>query len=341
MNATSSDLEAFAACFARNDTPRRLDALGWQYFDNPTGELIVDLAMAEGRVAAIYAVQPASFLVRGEPRLAAQSVDTLVDGHFRGRGLFTATAESVYQRVRDADGAFVYGFPNASSAPGFFGRLGWVSLDPVPFLLRPLRTAFLTSKLPLARRVKRLPDFQVPIPRLSLGLGQNLSELADLDTELDSLWDRFSKQVTIAVDRSARYLRWRLSKAGEQYHRLGIFERGRLVAFCAFTTVDKHGGRVGYVLELFYDPGRHRAGAALLSECLRQMASDGADVALAWCFRHSPNARAYARAGFLPFPEKLRPIELHFGVRVLDESLMGVLADRSNWYISYCDSDTV
>jgi hypothetical protein len=71
------------------------------------------------------------------------------------------------------------------------------------------------------------------------------------------------------------------------------------------------------------------------------MAADGADMALAWCFSHSPNARAYAKVGFVPLPERLRPIELHVGVRVLDESLFDVLTNQENWYLSYCDSDTV
>ena len=113
------------------------------------------------------------------------------------------------------------------------------------------------------------------------------------------------------------------------------------MAFCAHTTVDKHGGRVGYILELLYDPGLHVAGAALLANALARMASDGADAVLAWCFGHSPNARAFRKTGFLPLPSRLRPIELHVGVRVLDESLSELLTDRRSWYMSYCDSDTV
>ena len=147
--------------------------------------------------------------------------------------------------------------------------------------------------------------------------------------------------MTVAVDRNADYLRWRLSKPGESYECLGVFEGAELVGFCAHTTVDKHGGRVGYVVELLYEPSRHRVGAALLAESLRIMAADNADVVLAWCFSHSPNARAYAKVGFVPLPERLRPIELHVGVRVLDESLADVLTDQGNWYLSYCDSDTV
>jgi GNAT superfamily N-acetyltransferase len=336
-----SDLSAFRNCFERNGTPRKLDALRWQYLENPTGELLVDLAVSNQRIGAIYAVQPARVRVRGSRMLAAQSVDTLVDADFRGRGLFTRMAASVYQRVRERDGAFVYGFPNANSAPGFFKKLGWLSLDPVPFLVKPLRTAFLASKLPLGGWLRRLPNLRIPIRGGRLKSHQELRPVTKFGRELDELWERFGSGVMIAVDRSAAYLAWRLMKPGEEYESLGVYEGTRLVAFCAYKTVDKHGGRIGYVIELLHDPGRHQTGAALLAECLRRMTADGADVALAWSFRHSPNAKAYSNAGFVPLPESLRPIELHVGVRPLEESLSDVLSDRRNWYLSYCDSDTV
>jgi GNAT superfamily N-acetyltransferase len=341
MEAGEADLIAFSECFERNGTRRRIDALRWQYLENPTRELLVDLAVSGERIAGIYAVQPAFVRVRGVRMLAAQSVDTLVDSDFRGRGLFTKTAEAVYQRVRNRGGAFVYGFPNANSAPGFFRKLGWLSLDPVPFLVKPLSTAFIASKLPFGRWLSRLPDLRLPIAGPRLQAAQELRPVTEFGPELDQLWTRFASGVTVAVDRSAAYLQWRLTKPGEQYQCLGVYEEEKLVAFCAYTTVDKHGGRIGYVIELLYDLGRHEVGAALLAECLCRMASDGADAVLAWSFGHSPNAKAYSKVGFVALPEKLRPIELHAGVRPLDESLSEVLRDRRNWYVSYCDSDTV
>ena len=341
MEHAEDDLIAFRECFERNGTPRRLDALRWQYLKNPTGELFVDLAVSDQRIGAIYAVQPAVVRVRGARMLAAQSVDTLVDADFRRRGLFIKMAEAVYQRVRERDGAFVYGFPNENSAPGFFDKLGWLSLDPVPFLMRPLRIGFVGSKLPLARWPRWLPDLRLPIIGPRLQADQEFRPVTELGSELGALWERFASGVMVAVDRSPQYLRWRLGKPGERYQCLGVFEAARLVAFCAYTTVDKHGGRIGYVIELLHDPGHQATGAALLVECLRRMASEGADAVLAWAFRHSPNARAYSKAGFLPFPERFRPVELHIGVRPLDDSLTEALSDRRNWYISYCDSDTV
>lgn len=341
MERDESELIAFCECFERNGTRRRVDALRWQYLDNPTGAQFVRFALSEERLAAIYAVQPALARVRGTRVLAAQSVDTLVDADFRGRGLFTEMAEAVYQGVREGGGAFVYGFPNANSAPGFFQKLGWISLDPVPFLVRPLRTAYFAAKLPLRRWLRKLPDWRLPLWDAELGAGQELRPIGEIGTELNTLWNRFASDLTIAVDRNVEYLRWRLAKPGERYERLGVFEGPRLIAFCAYTIVEKHGGRIGYVIELLHDPERGRAGAALLVESLRRMAADDADAVLAWCFRHSPNAAAYRRAGFIPLPERFRPIELHVGVRPLDESLRPLLSNRRNWYISYCDSDTV
>jgi len=341
MDRTESDLVAFRDCFVRNGTPRRLDALRWQYLDNPTKELFVDLAVCDDQLGAIYAVQPARVRIHGSVALAAQSVDTLVDADFRGRGLFTKMAESVYQRVGEHGGVFVYGFPNANSAPGFFNKLGWLSLDPVPFVIRPLRTRFFASKLPLGRHLSRLPDLRLPIGRSRPRANQEIRQVTDFDAGLEPLWQRFASDVGVSVERSPEYLRWRLGKPGERYECLGVFDGAQLVAFCAYTTVDKHGGRIGYVVELFHELGDHQTGAMLLMESVRRMAADGADAVLAWSFSHSPNAKAYSKAGFVSLPERFRPIELHFGVRVLDESLTELLRDRRSWYLSYCDSDTV
>lgn len=341
MLASDDDLSAFRDCFERNGMPRRLDALRWQYSENPAARPLVDLAVDSGRVGGIYAVQPARVQIRGATALGVQSVDTLIDEAFRGRGLFTSMAKGVYARAAAEGAAFVYGFPNGNSAPGFFGKLGWASLDPVPFLVRPLRTGYLASKLPLGPLVRFAPNLAVPVRKRALGTETRIVDVHELGDDLDRLWREFSSVIDVAVVRDSRYLGWRLGKPGEKYQLLGLEERRTLRAFCAYTTIDKHGGRLGYVLELMHRPGELDFAVAALSEALRRMAADRADAALAWCFAHSPNARAYSRAGFLRLPERLRPIELHVGVRALDPTLEDLLARRESWYISYCDSDTV
>jgi hypothetical protein len=94
-------------------------------------------------------------------------------------------------------------------------------------------------------------------------------------------------------------------------------------------------------MELMCRPGSDHVAKQLLSDAVRDLIADRCDGILAWCFRHSPMYRVFQHHWFLPLPPALRPIALHLGVRVLDPSLRPELADRSNWYISYSDSDTV
>lgn len=349
MDAHSRDLTLFGECFARNGSERAGAALQWQYLDNPTRELFVDLAVADAgaRIAAIYATLPIFVRVGGQRRLALQSLDTLTDADFRGKGLFTKLAGATFARAEQRGAAFIYGFPNGASAPGFFKKLGWVKLDPVPFLIRPLRTRYVAERLHLAERLRVPPH---ALPDLPLHLGEppvppwlRLERIDRFDARFDALWEDFAAGVGVAVERGAEYLNWRLvDKPGESYENLALFDRqGRAVAFASFCVKDKHGGRVGYLMELLHRPGRRAAAWLLAQRALARMTRARADVALAWCLPHSLPYPALLASGFAPLPERFRPIELHMGVRPFDASLTGLLGARESWYVSYLDSDTV
>jgi GNAT superfamily N-acetyltransferase len=317
-------------------------SLEWQYRDNPPQRLFAHVALDESaaRFAAIYASLSVFAKVNDQQVLALQSLDTLTDSDFRGRGLFGVLAKRTFEDAAGAGAAFIYGFPNGNSAPGFFGKLGWHSLDPVPFLVRPLRSRYVLSRLPrigsMAEHVPDIPLSPVLVSRWSP------TPLERFDERVDALWQSFAARIPVAVHRNAAYLNWRLiQKPQVGYTILAVESGGSLDAFVAFAVTKKHGGNVGYVLELLVRPGRERVGRRLLAYATREMARGGADVVLAWCFPHSPNYGLYRRNWFVPFPERLRPIELHVGVRAFDPKLTTLLNDRRNWYVSYLDSDTV
>jgi len=343
MLLTAEDLALFAGCFADNGGARSPASMRWLYRDNPSGRLYVDFAVPpEGAgLAAIYATLPVRMRVNGEVRLALQSLDTLTDRAFRGKGLFVSLAKSVFARAAADDVAFIYGFPNGSSAPGFFGKLGWERLDPVPFLIRPLRTRYFSSRL--GRVGSKLPDFPLaPSRRRGPRGGAQLVEVDRFDERFTHLWRAFSRDVCVAVERDAAYLDWRLvDKPEERYRRLALVEKGVLTSFIAFALKEKHGGRIGYVLELLHDKGRESDARWLLGAAVAEMAQQNADAVLAWCLPRAPTFGSYLRSGFFPLPERLRPIELHVGTRAFDGTLGPVLRSRRNWYISYLDSDTV
>jgi GNAT superfamily N-acetyltransferase len=346
MARTDDDLARLKRCFDNNGSPRPLSAFQWQYFDNPVGKLIVDFsideAQAPDRVAAVYAVAPVRVRVFGRLGVAAQSLDTITDSAYRGRGLFVSLAEGVYRRCDREGLAFVYGFPNGSSVHGFYTRLGWTSLDPVPFLVRPLRVGYPLNRLGLARVGAALSAVPVPLTPPRLRTHQEIRVIDGFDEEVTGLWKRFSRLVNVAVERDATYLNWRyVKKPGDRYLKLALLERGQLVALAILTVKEKHGGRIGYLMELLHEPGEPDAGLQVARAALSEMGREGADLALAWCLPHAPNRSCYRRAGFLPLPTALRPIELHVGVKPLGDGYGAALGNRVNWYLSYSDSDTV
>jgi hypothetical protein len=239
------------------------------------------------------------------------------------------------QDPRALGGEVLWGFPNANAAPGWYGRLGWANFGPVPLLMRPLRSSFILGRVhPALQRI------DVPLIRRSRSVAEVYSDADQLALEFDSLWKRAAADFGITVDRTGSWMRWRLfDKPAADYRCAGMKMDGALEAFVATKVTDKHGGRLCYVMEAIGTAEASASLSRLLRSELGRAASLGAEAALAWCPRSAPNYRAYRRAGFVPVPARIRPIEINFGARALRPEVTAV-EDGKRWYVSFLDSDT-
>ena len=338
------DLELVKQLFNNNDSPRTLQHLKWQYIESYSqeGRLIlggVDPSLING-LTGIYAVFQNRFMSNGNLITGSQSLDTLVAPEGRGKGLFNKLASQVYKEAEDRNIAFVYGFPNGNSAHGFFNKLDWINLDPIPFLILPLRSRYILSKLPIINKISSFLPNITYLKKIKHKDNLNIAKDVDIDSNYDKLWHSFSKKINTGLVRDAEYINWRISRPEEDYQNIAICNSaGEMQAICIYSLKEKHGGVIGYVMELIYL--EDRLGSIVLNKALRHLKDNNCDAVLAWNFSHSPNHTAYKANGFLPLPEKVRPIELHFGVRVFNKELKNILKDRNNWYLSYFDSDTV
>ncbi|MCZ8283856.1 MAG: GNAT family N-acetyltransferase, partial [Bacteroidia bacterium] len=61
----------------------------------------------------------------GKKVLCAQSGDTMTHSDHRGKGLFIELAKRTYVLAKESGAAFIYGFPNQNSYPGFVNKLAW------------------------------------------------------------------------------------------------------------------------------------------------------------------------------------------------------------------------
>lgn len=104
-----------------------------------------------GEPAAFYGVFYCEMHLGSKVYAAAQSGDTMTHKNHVGKGLFTKLAELTYELCRDSGVAFVFGFPNYNSYPGFSKKLQWE----FPGKLREYRFRVIT--FPMVKIVKKIP----------------------------------------------------------------------------------------------------------------------------------------------------------------------------------------
>lgn len=202
---------------------------------------------------------------------------------------------------------------------GVAAENGSVDVGPVPLLERALRVPRLDVPLlaPFGRR-----------PRKGF---RELTGPQRADPRLSRLWGRFSVDVGVAVERSARLFADRV--AADDRLRMFIIEDGDRYAIrgmCSFLVRED----VGEIVEVLHDRSvQGLIGASnVLGLALRAMSDEGATVARAWSFTHSGSFPILARHAFLPKKD-----ERIIRVRPEDETLTDFVGERRHWYVSLMD----
>lgn len=298
-------------------------ALTWAFGGNMTPFAV---ARAEGQIVGISANLRQQMKCGNVEGTGFQAVDSFVSPSMRGRGVFGRLARAYDEHAGQAGAQLVWGFPNDNAAPAWFGKLGWHRHGQVPFLMKPLRTGYFLRKACIGL------DFP-----LSAARDQNLAPVGGIGDWADALWDRAASGIGVATIRDRAYLAHRLFDAPHaEAYRVVADTDPATPSLVATREADKHGGRIAYLMEALGGG----ALAELLASELGRLKARGAEVVLAWAFPWSPNYRTLRKAGFLPLPRRLRPINIWFGTR--PKTPPGAVANApGQWYLSYLDSDTI
>ena len=246
-------------------------------------------------------------------------------------------------RAAEAGAVLAYGFVPARHADRVFDALEWESLGAAPLLVRPLRLSSMAEALALPARARALLPALPLVAPFGRTRRSGFREIAVKEPRITRLWDRFSIDVGVALERNASTFERRVFDGIEgSNRRVFIFEDGdryAIRAMCIFEVQDEAGGRRGHVVELLHDRSVTglRAASHLLGLALREMLDAGADAALAWSLPSSGSYPIYARHAFFSPPQTLREDHLHMGVRAFDPQLDTLVTQRDRWYLSNLD----
>tara|TARA_R110002049_G_scaffold241333_3_gene415193 strand:- start:9401 stop:10393 length:993 start_codon:yes stop_codon:yes gene_type:complete len=295
----------------------------WTFRNNPAPFAV---ARSNGKIVGISSYIQSSMKFANGVGTSLQAVDSFVMPQARRKGLFSKLAVAYRDHAERSDCDLVWGFPNENAAPVWFNRLGWTSFGQVPFLVKPLRAGYFLRKMGIER------DFKISRERDNSALC-----ITSAGEWIDSVWERFSADIPVSRLRDREFISYRLFDSPDaDSYRVAASPDATDGALVATRQMEKHGGRIAYIMEAY--GGRDLRG--LISSELGRLTDQGTELVLAWSYPWSPNYSTLRKCGFLPLPERLRPISIWAGA--LPISPKGAAAyTKSNWYLSYLDSDTV
>lgn len=299
------------------------EPIKWAFKDNPKAFAI---ARTEGKIVGLSSYIQSHMKLSNSVGSSLQAVDSFVMPQARRKGLFSKLAVAYRNHAEQTGSDLVWGFPNENAAPVWFDRLGWTPFGQVPFLIKPLRAGFFLRKLGINR------DFKI-----SRETDYNALRVTSLGEWVDPLWEKIASDIGVCRQRDREYLQHRLfnSPASASY-RVVTSPDALQGAFVATRQTEKHGGRIAYLMEAF---GGDDLRSLITSE-LGRLSDQGTELVLAWSYPWSPNYSTLRKCGFIPLPERLRPIKIWAGASPISQIGTPAIL-KSNWYLSYLDSDTV
>lgn len=345
IHASDEELEKYRTCFQKNGTQRDISNLKWLHQQNLLKEDMIYYAVKQNQLAAIYTALPVKVRINGQVKKALQSIDTLTDENHRGKGLFIKLANMLYNEAPEFGYSFVFGFPNANSAPGFFNKLKWVSFGEAPFLVKPFNIFYFLKKFinRNKRNVYKTSNHVFNYPELIRINNQvQIKQITRFEDDYNTIWNSAAKNIKICVERDADYMNWRyIDKPGENYCCYGLYKSGVLQGVIVFAIKAKHDGLLGYIMDVVFLPEDTWTAKKLLKFANNTFRQENVDAALAWSIPGAFNYNCYKKRGYFWLPEKLRPQKLFLGARGFIMQDKDAVEDKANWYISYSDSDTV
>src|SRR3989338_11114084 len=301
-------LELFTLAFGGRQMSR--EYWEWMFAKGPFGSGVITLLFDGERLIGHYAITPMDLEVAGAPMRALLTMTTMTHPDYGKQGIFLNLLKETCKRSAELGFAFVYGYPNNNSNPGFL-KYGWKDFGKVVEYVR-------AAPSKSARHVWGI----YPISRFGV--------------DVDRLWEQVAPHMGITVARTAAYLNWRFFDHPTAHYRVqGLFSGSRLRGYVVTKVYAPEGKPAkGHIIDLVAIAA---ADALVLVQAgLEDLTAHSVEEVSAWFPPDSFVGIACRQEGFLP-----QVTDTNWGMLFLKgrDSLHKQLEDQSGWHLTMANSD--
>lgn len=320
----------------------------WEILGNPVKPIAIMLAWDGNRLVSQEAGSLLRFSVNGAEYLGLLIFDSMTDPEYKGQGIFTETARSLYSCLTEHGYEFVYGFPNANVIQARIKKLDWNIISPMPIHVRPIDVGpFVKNKThnsPLGNLVSKIskPLLNFPLNFKSiLNSDIEIRLLKKFDKWADELWAKCRDQHKIWVIRDFTYLSWRYNMRPEsQYNLFTAWLNNEIVGYVITTSQMRNEGKVCFILDIVADINVNGVVETLLTNAINSSVKNNDAMISAILMPSSVYRTTFYKFFFIPVPQRFFPQEIHFGGRQLNNKLSsGIFQNPASWHISWGDTD--
>lgn len=324
--------------------PRTLKEWEWEYRESPFSPPIIAIARAGGKVIGQEALFYVPMKFKEKSFHGAQSVDTMTDPDFRGKGVFGRLARLTLEEGMRRNTPLFYGFPNRNSYSAYVKKLNWIDVTRVQRFIKVL-------DLPSALKARiKNPAFRKLLGILGKPLLKvyfwgkekrdsrfSLHQVEKFGEDYEQFWGELRGRFPLMVDRTSTYMNWRyIDHPSGEYRAFFLKKAGREEIFgvAVLHMVDLE-YRLGSIGEFFVKDWDPEVGRVFLTLLLDYFKLQGTAIVATWTLSHSPFVPVFKVLGF-----RLRSQHQSFIVVSPDGSLeREEIGKPENWFISSGDYD--
>lgn len=333
--------------YGKDDDTAKVPYLEHEYFSNPAGTAIVEIAYDREHALAVSqcAAVPVNIKVGEKIYRCLVAVNVLTRESHRRQGVFQALGMAAFDRASREGFALAYSMPNPYSYPGFIKHLGFSELGRVPLYVRPLVPSQLVKSFLHSGFLSLIARAFDGIFRIDRGQTCTLVDFRSGQAQYaESFWQSVKDSYPVLVLRDQHFLSWRYTDHPcRTYQGYYALSDGRPVAFVIGRNMEVSGIPCAMVADYLFVDGFERQARTALNQLLTDLQEDGAQLAGCMVPKSSKERYSLKKAKFFKCPLFLEPQPFRFILRQMELSgeTAALASDLNNWFFTLGDYDIV